>query len=208
VEEARITSDRPRSRRTGRRGGWGRRLGLVLIAVGLLMVLYWASDFVAAGLRQRGDEARWAQILGGASAQQQGSPGDLARPVEGLDFRLRVPRLGYTAIVREGVGLGVLATGPGHYPATAWPGQGGNVAVAAHNVYWIQFDQLRPGDRLALDTRYGTFEYRVTGTRIVTPDDSAVLRPQPDRQLTMTTCWPLWAGQFANRRLAIFASAA
>jgi sortase A len=82
------------------------------------------------------------------------------------------------------------------------------VAVAAHNVYWIQFDQLRPDDRLVLDTRYGTFEYKVTGTRIVTPDDTSVLQPRPDRQLTMTTCWPLWAGEFANRRLAVFASVA
>ena len=48
----------------------------------------------------------------------------------------------------------------------------------------------------------------MTGSRVITPDDASVLQPQPDRQLTMTTCWPLWAGQFANRRLAIFASAA
>jgi sortase A len=208
VEESRISLDRAGGRRWGRGGRWGRLLGLVLIVAGLLMVLYWASDFVAAGLRQRSDEARWEQILGGAPTQKQGAPGDLARPVDGIDFRLRVPRLGYTAIVREGVGLDVLATGPGHYPATTWPGQPGNVAVAAHNVYWIQFDQLRPGDRLAVETRYGTFDYRVTSSRVITPDDSSVLQPQPDRQLTMTTCWPLWAGQFANRRLAIFASAA
>jgi LPXTG-site transpeptidase (sortase) family protein len=75
-------------------------------------------------------------------------------------------------------------------------------------VYWIQFDQLKPGDSLLVDTRYGTFDYRVTGSRVVTPDDSAVLQAQPDRQLTMTTCWPLWAGQFATRRLAIFARTA
>jgi sortase A len=196
-------------RRRGRSGrSRGRIVGLLLIAVGLLLVLYWAADFAAAGLRQRGDEARWEQILAGAPAHAGGPPGALARPVDGIDFRLRVPRLGYTAIVREGVGFDVLAMGPGHYPATTWPGQPGNVAVAAHNVYWIQFDQLKPGDSLLLDTRYGSFQYHVTGSRVVTPDDSAVLQPQPDRQLTMTTCWPLWAGQFATRRLAIFASSA
>ena len=80
--------------------------------------------------------------------------------------------------------------------------------ISGGEEWWWYGTHVRPGDRLALDTRYGTFDYRVTGTRIVTPDDSAVLQPQPDRQLTMTTCWPLWAGQFANRRLAIFASAA
>jgi sortase A len=185
----------------------GRLLGLVLIAAGLLMVLYWASDFVAAGLRERGDQARWEQLLAGTPNSSAG-PGALAHPVDGIDFRLQVPRLGYTAIVREGVGLDVLATGPGHYPATAWPGQPGNVGVAAHNVYWIQFSDLKPGDSLALQTRYGTFRYEMTGSQIVTPDDTTVLQPRQDRQLTLTTCWPLWAGQFANRRLAIFARSA
>ncbi len=182
---------------------WGRVVGLVLIGAGLILVLYWASDFVAAGFRERADEARWSQLLAGG---QSGDPAALARPVDGIDFRLQVPKLGYAAIVREGVGLDVLAAGPGHYPATSWPGQHGNVGVAAHNVNWIQFSELKPGDDLVLQTRYGNFRYRMTGSQIVTADDTSVLRPQQDRQLTLTTCWPLWAGQFATRRLAVFAS--
>ncbi|MBJ7599801.1 MAG: hypothetical protein DLM67_01340 [Candidatus Nephthysia bennettiae] len=183
---------------------WGRLAGLVLIGFGLVLVLYWASDFVGAGIRERADEARWAQLLGGG--QRPGDAAALAQPVDGIDFRLQVPRLGYSAIVREGVGLDVLAIGPGRYPTTSWPGQQGNVGVAAHNVNWIKFGDLRPGDQLVLETRYGTYRYRMTGSRIVTPDDTSVLRSQPDRQLTLTTCWPLWAGQFATRRLAVFAA--
>src|ERR1700730_16417894 len=193
----------PRQARRSR--SWGRVAGLILIGAGLVMVLYWASDFAAAGLRERSDEARWAQLLAGG--QGWGDPAALARPVDGIDFRLQVPKLGYTAIVREGVGLDVLAAGPGHYPTSAWPGHQGNVGVAAHNVNWIQFSELKPGDDLVLQTRYGTFRYRMTGSRIVTPDDTTVLHSQPDRQLTLTTCWPLWAGQFATRRLVVFASA-
>jgi len=47
------------------------------------------------------------------------------------------------------MGLDLLAIDPGHYPATAWPGQPSNIAVAADNVYWIRFDQLRPGGQPA-----------------------------------------------------------
>jgi sortase A len=79
------------------------------------------------------------------------------------------------------------------------------VGVAAHNVNWIRFGDLRPGDQLVLETRYGTYRYRMSGSQIVSADDTSVLRSQPDRQLTLTTCWPLWAGQFATRRLAVFA---
>ena len=193
-----------RRRRRGSRAG--RLLGLVLILAGLAMIFYWGSDFVAAGLRERGDLARWQQLL----AEGAGSSGAaaLAHPVDGIDFQLQVPKLGYTAVVREGVGLNVLATGPGRYPTTTWPGQPGLVGVAAHNVFWIQFGDLKPGDDLVLQTRYGTYRYHMTGSRIVTPDDTSVLQPAQDRQLTLTTCWPLWAGEFATRRLAIFARSA
>ena len=108
------------SRRNRRGSRAGRIVGLVLIVAGLVTIGYWASDFVAAGLRQQGDLARWQQLLstGGGS----GDAAALARPVDGIDFQLQVPKLGYSAVVREGVDLDVLATGPGRYPTTAWPG--------------------------------------------------------------------------------------
>ena len=80
----------------------------------------------------------------------------------------------------------------------------GTVGIAAHNVYWIDFGELRPGDGLAVETRYGAFRYRVTGARVVAASDRTVLAPEDGRQVTLTTCWPLWAGQFATQRLAIF----
>lgn len=133
-------------------------------------------------------------------------PAQLARPVDRIDFRLRIPKLRYRAIVREGVGDDVLFAGPGHYPGTRWPGQGGNVGVASHNVYWLRFDQIARGDEIVLDTRYGSFAYRVTGVEVVSPADRTVLADAPDRHLTLTTCWPLWAGQFGSERLAIYAA--
>jgi sortase A len=120
-------------------------------------------------------------------------------------FAIRVPKISYYAAVREGVSLSVLATGPGHYPTTAMPGQPGLVGIAAHNTFWIPFGQLGPGDTVVLETRAGRFTYRVTGTRIVNPNDTGVLVQTPDPRLVLTTCWPLWAGNLATQRLAIFA---
>jgi sortase A len=159
--------------------------------------------------RQSDAETHWEQFSDRGTPEWPGQvppPPGMTRPVDGVDFRLRVPRLGYRAVVREGVSDQVLFGGPGHYPDTPWPGQLGTVGVAAHNVYWLRFDQLRPGDELALDTRYGTFQYRVTGTRVVSADDRSVLTPVPGRRLTLTTCWPLWAGQLASLRMAVFAA--
>lgn len=123
-------------------------------------------------------------------------------------FAIRVPKIGYYAAVREGVSLNLLATGPGHYPNTAMPGSPGLVGIAAHNTFWIPFGRLGSGDVITLETRHGNFNYRVTGTRIVQPDDRTVLAPVAGYRLALTTCWPLWAGNLARQRLVIFASQA
>ncbi len=127
------------------------------------------------------------------------------RPVDGVDFAIEVSKLSYKAAVAEGVDEKTLAGGPGHYPGMAWPGQDGNVGVAAHNVYWIAFGDLGPGDLVKLDTRWGTYTYRISSRRIVSPDDRSILVPTPAPQLTLTTCWPLWAGAFATQRLVFIA---
>jgi sortase A len=77
--------------------------------------------------------------------------------------------------------------------------------VAAHNTYWIKFGDLRAQDEVLLETRWGTYRYEVTETRIVQPSDRTILVQTPERRLTLTTCWPLWAGAFAQQRLVIFA---
>jgi LPXTG-site transpeptidase (sortase) family protein len=189
---------------TGSTGGAGpfvRWLGPALAAAGLALISAWAACQALALWTQRQAADSWSNRV----ALLPPSPA-LTRPVDGVDFRIRIPRLHYSALVREGVSAAVLFAGPGHYPGTAWPGQPGNVAIAAHDVYWLDLDRLRPGDLIHLDTRYGTFAYRVTGSRVVPASDRTVLAPRPGRDLTLTTCWWFWAGQFAPDRLVVFAT--
>jgi len=130
----------------------------------------------------------------------------LKQPVNGVDFSMRIPKLDYQAAVKEGVSTGVLYSSPGHYPTTVWPGDPGTVGVAAHNVYWINFPQMVKGDEVDIETRYGLYRYTVTGSEIVSPSDRTALVPSADGyNLTLTTCWPLWAGAFATKRYVIFA---
>ena len=177
----------------------------VLMVAGLLVLIGFMAD-IAAGLwqaRQLDDSFR-RQVPAPAAAPATGAAVQ-AQPVDGVDFAIRVPKLGYFAAVAEGVDSHTLAGGPGHYPGMAWPGQPGNVGVAAHNVYWIHFDELQPGDQVELETRWGTYTYAVTGKRIVWPEDRSILVSSGPPRLTLTTCWPLWAGAFATQRLVIFA---
>jgi sortase A len=183
-----------------------RIVALVCVFAGLDMLAVYAG-----GMWQGVQEQQHLiQVWNGdaSHAKHYGPPvidASLQHPVNGVDFVLRVPRLNYVAAVKEGISTTVLYDSPGHYPQTPWPGDPGMVGVAAHNVYWINFPQLKRGDEIDLETRYGTFKYSVTGSVIVNPDNRTVLVPDaPGYHLTLTTCWPLWAGAFAKQRYIIF----
>lgn len=123
---------------------------------------------------------------------------------------MRIPRFGpdWQWAVAEGVAAGVLADGPGHFPGTALPGARGNSAYAAHRAGhgdpFIDFDLLRPGDRILIAQGGTTWKYRVTTTpRIIDIDDVWILDPLPGRVLTLTTCWPKYG---SSRRMFVRAA--
>jgi sortase A len=141
-----------------------------------------------------------ASAVASPSPDAEGSA-PVGGPIDGVTFEISVPALGYQAMVRQGVGRNILELGPGHYPGTPWPGQPGNVGVAAHNTYWLSFNRLRVGDRVEIRTQHGLYVYEITGSMVVSPTDRTVLAAPNQNRLTLTTCYPLWAGAFATQRL-------
>jgi sortase A len=183
-----------------------RVVSLACLLVGVLLIVTFAYGMWHGFSEQQQLNQEWQQQTGAPLAPPTRVDRTLQHPVKGIDFAIRVPKLHYFAAVREGVDSTILYSGPGHYPATVWPGDQGTVGVAAHNVYWINFPQLAVRDEVDLETRYGTFKYRVTGSKIVNPDDRSVVMPnEVGYHLVLTTCWPLWAGAFATQRYVIFA---
>ncbi len=117
--------------------------------------------------------------------------------------RIQIPRIGLDKTVVEGVRVGDLRKGPGHYPATAMLGQEGNAAIAGHRTtYGAPFgdiDELLPGDEMIITTIQGEFIYRVIeqgegfGHLIVPPTAVEVLDqdfPVHPNRLTLTACHP------------------
>lgn len=105
--------------------------------------------------------------------------------------RLSVPRLHVSAMVREGVDLNTLQLAVGHIPATALPGQPGNVGVAGHrDTFFRGLKDLKTSDEIQFSTLGGDFHYVVESLVIVEPDNVAVLSPSPGNVLTLVTCYP------------------
>jgi sortase A len=56
-----------------------------------------------------------------------------------------------------------------------------------------------------MTTARGTFNYRVTRTEIVEPEDVSALAPTPHRSLTLVTCYPFVYVGPAPQRFVIHA---
>ena len=120
--------------------------------------------------------------------------------------RLRIGRIGLSAVVVQGTGTGDLQEGPGHYPATRLPGEHGTVAIAGHRTtfgaWFRHIDQLRPADPIVLNLPYGRFTYRVQRTRIVSPSAFWITKNVGYDRLVLSACHPLFS---ATKRIVVFA---
>ena len=111
--------------------------------------------------------------------------------------QIKIPRIGITRTVVEGVTVPQLARGPGHYPESPLPGQKGNVAIAGHRTTYGQpfhnVDKLQPGDQILTKTVQGDFVYEVDRLEIVKPNDVAILEDKGDSRLTLIACHPKYS---------------
>ena len=80
------------------------------------------------------------------------------------------------------------------------PGDGGNVVPAGHrDTVLRRLGELQRGDRLRLTMVRGVFDYRVSRTLLVRPDETWVLR-RSAAALTLLTCYPFdWIGAAPER---------
>lgn len=176
-------------------------LGILLIAIGcacLTAVGLAMSD--AASFQRSAERVLEQQLQGPASDAPD------AAIVEGLVGRLEIPRLHLSAIVMEGDDDATLARAVGHLPDTALPWEPGHTVLAGHrDTFFRPLKDLRDGDLIRMTTARGTFEYRVTATKIVEPNDLSVLAPAPDRSLTLVTCYPFFYVGRAPKRFIVHA---
>lgn len=108
-----------------------------------------------------------------------------------LVARLEIPRVGISAVVLEGVGPGTLRAGPGHVPRTPWPGQSGNIVLAAHrDTFFRPLRYIKICDEVSLDTTARTYHYLVSSFEVVDPHDVRELAFHGKDELTLITCYP------------------
>jgi sortase A len=120
--------------------------------------------------------------------------------------RISIQKIGASYDVVQGTDESSLEKGPGHYPATAFPGLGQTVAIAGHRTTYLapfrHLDALKPGDRIVVKMPYGLFTYAVQYRKIVLPTALWITRNVGYERLVLSACNPLYS---AAQRIIIFA---
>ena len=127
------------------------------------------------------------------------------RTGEGIG-RIEIPAIELETVVVAGTDTASLRKGPGHYPDTAFPGQGRTIGVAGHRTTYLapfrRINEIDDGDEITLEMPYGSFTYRVQGHRIVDPFAVEIVDDVGYERLVLTACHPLYS---AAERWAVFA---
>lgn len=153
-------------------------------------------------------EQRFRRSAGDRPAAGAAQASRLARETGAGDAlgRIELLALGRSYVIAGGTDTATLRSGPGHYPDTPLPGQGGTVGIAGHRTtYGAPFraiDRLRPRQLAIAEMPYGRFVYAVEKTRIVRPNEVWVKRRVSHERLILSACHPLYS---ARERIVVFA---
>jgi sortase A len=178
-------------------------VSLALCAIGIGLLAWWASAQVGARLEQDRLARRLAVTDSASTSAVPESALATRREAgtSGLVGRFEIPRLGLSAMITEGVDDDALGRGIGHAPKTPFPGERGNVGLAAHrDTYFRKLKDIARGDRVQVTTPDGVFAYEVEWTKIVDPHRVDLLDPTAAPSLTLVTCYPFyWIGHAPKR---------
>jgi sortase A len=107
-------------------------------------------------------------------------------------------------IVAEGTTSKVLRHAVGHIAGTALPGQAGNIGIAGHrDSFFRPLRNIQQEDVIELTTARGIYRYRVVSTKVVKPEDTAVLDSDGREILTLVTCYPFYFVGSAPERFIV-----
>ncbi|HKB12237.1 MAG TPA: class D sortase [Vicinamibacterales bacterium] len=170
-----------------------------LLATGVVLAAWCAAVLVEARFHQSvavSDRLVVTQtavpVLPGDSGTAAPRPAAPSAPAAGsLIARLEAPSVRMTTNVLQGSDDGTLRRGAGHIEDTPLFGQPGNIGIAGHrDTVFRPLRNIKVGDPLHITTHDRTFQYRVSRTLIVGPDEVYVLDPTQHPTVTLVTCYP------------------
>jgi sortase A len=132
------------------------------------------------------------QIAGAQPSQGQLS--SKQKPKAGTMGIVEIPKIKVKLPILAGASSSNLKLGAAHLTGTAKLGERGNAVIAAHHSYtygrmFNRLEEVSKGDTVHIQSGTQTLIYKVTGTEMVEPKDTSVLKqPAEGQYLTLITC--------------------
>jgi sortase A len=206
--------------------------GIILVAVGGIIIFEATSNIVgyeqltAEKLQEAEElvaEMRPSEpVASGAAAQipsgseaPSGSPAASAvevpgplinQPIGSVLGIIEFESLGKRRVpIIEGAEPKQLAEGAGHHQDMAYPGQSGNCLIFGHrNTVFRGFGKLQKGDLIKLETKYGTFTYKISDMQVAQPLAPLMFKGYREPMLTLVTCYPFdYVGAAPKRYIVV-----
>lgn len=176
-------------------------LGLLLIAIGILYLLYHQFYLTRFGVLQ---EDILLQVPADELPEDTLYITQDRRLYQRGAMTLIIPSIDVYTLVGESTLPEGLREMPGLYEFSQLPGEGDvNVSIAGHrdihDQVFYHLDKVEEGDFAYLVCAGTVFQYQYRDTTIVEPTDWSVIQPQGFSCLTLTTCDPI--GTTINRMI-------
>lgn len=133
----------------------------------------------------------------------------LHRPLYGTEYaRIKIPSIDVDLPLYYGEALNLLKLGIGQDSNSYFPGEGGTILLMGHNFksFLARLPETRNGDKIQIETSYGTFEYTIYDSKIVHETDlGAAPIQQKEEMLIIYTCYPINNVGHAYQRYLVYA---
>lgn len=133
----------------------------------------------------------------------------LHRPLYGSEYaRIKIPSIDVDLPLYYGEALNLLKLGIGQDSNSYFPGEGGTILLMGHNFksFLARLPETRNGDKIEIETSYGTFEYTIYDSKIVHETDlGAAPIQQKEEMLIIYTCYPINNIGHAYQRYLVYA---
>jgi LPXTG-site transpeptidase (sortase) family protein len=117
---------------------------------------------------------------------------------------LRIPDLALEVPVYATASELHLNRGAGLIAGMGLPDKGGNLGIAGHrDGFFRVLKDIRPGQRIEVETKNRRHRYRVVSTEVVDPTDLRLLADTVDPTITLVTCYPFYFLGSAPQRFVV-----
>lgn len=123
--------------------------------------------------------------------------------------QMKIPSINVDLPLYYGDTLKILRYGVGHSSGSYFPGEGGSILCMGHNYsgYLKRLPETKNGDKIIIETTYGTYTYEIYDTKIVNQKQLDAAPIQREKEILMLyTCYPINAIGHPTQRIFVYAN--